>query len=90
MYTLYYYTLLSSERREYIPIVFLEKDVIPTGGTRIIPTADLYYFGILTSNVHMAWMKAVPGRLELSIDIHKMSCIITSLGLKLLKKRKIG
>ena len=56
---------VSSERRRYIPIGFLDKDTIPVMGTLIIPEADLYYFGLLTSNVHMSWMRAVAGRLEM-------------------------
>lgn len=56
---------VSSERRKYIPIGFLDKNTIPVMGTLIVPDADLFYFGILTSNVHMAWMRAVAGRLEM-------------------------
>ena len=56
---------VSSEKRKYIPIGFLDKDTIPVMGTLIIPNADLFYFGILTSNVHMAWVRAVAGRLEM-------------------------
>jgi hypothetical protein len=55
---------VSSESRKYIPIGFLGKDVIPTNQILIIPEATLYHFGILTSNVHMAWMRAVAGRLK--------------------------
>jgi len=55
---------VSSEKRKYIPIGFLDKDTIPVMGTLIIPNADLFYFGILTSNVHMAWVRAVAGRLK--------------------------
>lgn len=55
---------VSSERRKYIPIGFLDKNTIPVMGTLIIPDANLYDFGILTSNVHMAWMRVVAGRLK--------------------------
>lgn len=55
---------VSSERRKYVPIGFLDKNTIPVMGTLIIPNAGLYDFGILTSNVHMAWMRAVAGRLK--------------------------
>lgn len=55
---------VSSERRKYVPIGFLDKNTIPVMGTLIIPNADLYDFGILTSNVHMAWMRVVAGRLK--------------------------
>lgn len=56
---------VSSEKRDYIPIGFLDKNVIPVMGTLIIPNADLFYFGLLTSSVHMAWMRIVAGRLEM-------------------------
>ena len=55
---------VSSENRRYIPMGFLDKNSIPVMGTLIIPTAKLYHFGILTSNVHMAWMRTVCGRLK--------------------------
>ena len=56
---------VSSETRKYIPIGFLDDSTIPTDSATIIPEAGLYEFGILTSNVHMAWMRAVAGRLEM-------------------------
>ena len=55
---------VSSERRRYIPIGFMDKETIATNLVLIIPNADLYNFGILTSNVHMSWMRAVCGRLK--------------------------
>ena len=55
---------VSSERRKYIPMGFLHEDTIPTDLLFIIPNATLYHFGILESNVHMAWMRAVCGRLK--------------------------
>ena len=54
----------SSEGRMYIPIGFFDKDVISTNANLIIPNATLFEFGILTSNVHMAWMRMVAGRLK--------------------------
>ena len=56
---------VSSERRRYVPMGFLKADTIPTNLVLIIPDATLYHFGILESNVHMAWMRAVCGRLEM-------------------------
>lgn len=56
---------VSSENRKYIPLGFLNGDVIPTNLVLIIPNATFYYFGILTSGVHMSWMRAVCGRLEM-------------------------
>ena len=55
---------VSSERRKYVPIGFLDSATIPTNLVTIIPDASLYHFGVLTSNVHMAWMRAVCGRLK--------------------------
>lgn len=54
----------SSEKRRYIPLGFLDENTIPTNANLIIPDATLYHFGILTSNVHMAWMRVVCGRLK--------------------------
>ena len=55
----------SSEKRKYIPIGFVSKDIICSNANLLIPNATLYHFGILTSNVHMAWVRAVCGRLEM-------------------------
>lgn len=56
---------VSSERRRYVPIGFLSPDILCSDLVFIIPNASLYHFGVLTSNVHMAWMRAVAGRLEM-------------------------
>ena len=56
---------VSSERRRYIPMGFMTPDCLSSDLVFIIPDATLYLFGILTSNVHMAWMRAVCGRLEM-------------------------
>lgn len=54
----------SSEKRKYIPIGFLDKNVIASDLLFLIPNAKLYHFGILTSNVHNAWMRMLCGRLK--------------------------
>lgn len=54
----------SSERRRYVPIGFMPSEVIATNANLIVPNATLYEFGILTSNVHNAWMRVVAGRLK--------------------------
>ena len=54
----------SSEQRRYIPIGYVDKSVIPNNAVQFVPDATLYHFGILTSNVHMAWMRIVCGRLK--------------------------
>lgn len=55
---------VSSERRRYVPMGFLDSGTIVSDAVQIVPEATLYEFGILTSNVHMAWMRAVCGRLK--------------------------
>lgn len=56
--------MVSSERRFYLPMDYLDKNVIPTNQIQTIPDATLYHFGILTSGVHMAWMRVVCGRMK--------------------------
>lgn len=56
---------VSSERRRYAPIGFIKAGIVSSDAVQIIPNATLYHFGILTSNVHMAWMRVVCGRLEM-------------------------
>jgi hypothetical protein len=55
---------VSSERRRYVPIGFMDANTVASNAVQIIPNATLYHFGILESNVHMAWMRAVCGRLK--------------------------
>ena len=55
---------VSSEARRYIPIGFLTDDVVPSNLVFTIPDATLYLFGVLTSQMHMAWMRQVCGRLK--------------------------
>ena len=55
---------VSSEKRKYIPFGFLTNKIIPGDKLFTIPNATLYMFGVLTSNVHMAWMRAVCGRMK--------------------------
>lgn len=55
---------VSSSRRRYVPIGFMEANVITSNLAFLIPDATLFHFGILTSNVHNAWMRAVAGRLK--------------------------
>ncbi len=56
--------VVSSETRRYIPIGYLNPDVIASNACFTIPNATLYTFGILMSNVHNAWMRVVCGRLK--------------------------
>ncbi len=55
---------VSSENRRYIPMDYLSHNVIPGDKLFMMQGASLYDFGVLTSNVHMAWMRAVCGRLK--------------------------
>lgn len=55
----------SSENRKYIPIGFLSPNVIVNNAATIVPNATLFHFGVLTSSVHMAWMRTICGRLEM-------------------------
>ena len=59
---------VSSERRRYIPMGIMTPDVICSNKLRIMPNVSRYHFGVLQSNVHMAWMRAVAGRLEMRYD----------------------
>ena len=54
----------SSETRKYIPTGFMSKEVICGNANMLVPDATPYHFGVLTSNVHMAWMRAVCGRIK--------------------------
>ncbi len=55
---------VSSEKRRYIPIGFMTHDVVSSNAVQIVPNATLYHFGVLTSYVHMLWMRTVAGRLK--------------------------
>ena len=54
----------SSERRKYIPIGFMNSSDISSNANLLVPNATLYEFGVLTSQMHMAWMRTVCGRLK--------------------------
>lgn len=55
---------VSSERRKYIPMDYLPQNVIAGDKLFMMPNSTLYHFGVLTSNIHMAWMRAVCGRMK--------------------------
>jgi len=54
----------SSENRKYIPIGFVEPDIICSNAVRIVPNATLYHFALMSSQIHMTWMRTVSGRLK--------------------------
>lgn len=62
--TMLVFPKVSSEKRRYIPIAYVKPSVIISGSALIIPDADTYMFGILTSNVHNSWMRVVCGRMK--------------------------
>ena len=55
----------SSENRRYIPFGFVSSEIIVNDAVQMIPNASLYNFGVMMSNVHMAWVRVVCGRLEM-------------------------
>lgn len=63
--------LTSSERRKYVPIGYLSPDCLASNLVTIVPNCTLYEFGVLTSSVFMAWMRAVCGRLKSDYRITK-------------------
>ena len=54
----------SSEKRDYVPIGWLKPPTIPSNLVRVLLDADLWHFGILTSAMHMAWLRQIGGRLK--------------------------
>ena len=55
---------VSSERRRYIPMGFMTPDILSSNLVKVMPDATIYHFGILESNVHMSWVRAVCGRMK--------------------------
>jgi len=55
---------VSSERRRYVPMGYVTRDIVTNDQVQIIPNCEPYHFGVLLSVVHMAWMRAVCGRLK--------------------------
>ncbi|MBR3497432.1 MAG: class I SAM-dependent DNA methyltransferase, partial [Selenomonadaceae bacterium] len=56
--------MVSSENRRYIPMGFIDAGAVVNNKALFIPNCDLYTFGVLTSSIHMAWMRTVAGRLK--------------------------
>ena len=55
---------VSSENRQYIPIGFMNPDELASNLVFVVPNATLYHFGVLTSSIHMTWLRTVGGRLK--------------------------
>lgn len=68
---------VSSERREYIPVGYLDKDIVVVAPNFAIFDAPIYIFGILSSRMHMTWVKALAGRLETRIRYSSALCYNT-------------
>ena len=69
--------LTTSERREYIPSGFITNDTIPTNALSVIYDAELWFFSVLTSKIHMVWVKRVGGYLGTSIRYSSALCYNT-------------
>ena len=63
---------VSSENRPYIPMAFMEADVVCSNKIQYLPDADLFHFGMLSSSMHMSWMRLVAGRLESRYSYSKL------------------
>ncbi len=68
---------VSSERRRYIPMAFMKANTIVNNLVKIIPNARIFHFGILTSEMHMVWMRYVTGRLKSDYRYSKDICYNT-------------
>lgn len=55
---------VSSENRPYVPIGFMNPNELASDAVHVVPNATLYHFGVLTSSIHMAWVRTVGGTLE--------------------------
>lgn len=55
---------VSSENRNYLPIGLLKPNIIANGSLLVIPDPHMYFFGVLSSHMHMAWMRYVAGRMK--------------------------
>jgi hypothetical protein len=55
---------VSSEHRHYVPIGYVKPPTVPSNLVRVLLDADLWHFGILTSAMHMAWLRQIGGRLK--------------------------
>lgn len=66
-----------SEKREYLPIGFMDKDTVISNGLRIVYTQEVYIFGILSSKMHIIWVKAVAGRMKTDMQYSNTICYNT-------------
>lgn len=66
-----------SEKREYLPVGFMDKDTVVSNGLRIVYTQEVYIFGILSSKMHIVWVKAVAGRMKTDMQYSNTICYNT-------------
>jgi hypothetical protein len=79
---------VSSEKRKYIPIAFFEKNYIASNTVQLVPNANLWHFGTLTSEMHMTWVRYVCGRLKSDIGIQTQSFTTISPGLRIPRRSR--
>lgn len=66
-----------SERREYLPVGYFDSSFVPSNATRVIYNAQPWLFGILSSKMHIVWVKAVAGRLKTDMQYSNTLCYNT-------------
>ncbi|MDP3120091.1 MAG: N-6 DNA methylase [Sulfuricurvum sp.] len=66
-----------SERREYVPIGYFDESYVPSNATRVIYNAEPWLFGVISSRMHIAWVKAVAGRLKMDMQYSNTLCYNT-------------
>lgn len=66
-----------SEKREYLPVGFMDKDTVISNGLRIVYSQEVYIFGILSSKMHIVWVKAVAGRMKTDMQYSNTICYNT-------------
>ena len=79
--------LTSSERRKYIPLGYINSDTVVSNSSSVIYDAEPWIFSIITSKMHMIWMRTVAGRLKTDYSTPLLWFIILSLFQKLPKNR---
>ncbi len=77
-----------SETRHYLPIGFMDKDTVVSNGLRIVYSQEPYLFGVLSSKIHMVWVKAVAGRMKTDMQYSNTICYNTFPFPNITKKQK--
>src|SRR5690606_30908343 len=66
-----------SERRNYIPIGYFDDSYVPSNATRVIYKVQPWLFGVISSRMHIVWVKAVAGRLKMDMQYSNTLCYNT-------------